>query len=54
MSGSRSALAALLYAPLRALEIAPVNASLLYALLFNTAMGAVAWFMWSKKWIVKV
>ena len=52
--GSRTALAALLYAPLRALQIAPVNASLLYALLFNMAMFTVAWFMWSKNWLVKV
>lgn len=43
-----------LYAPLRALDIAPVNSSLLYALLFNASMFAVAWFMWRKKWFVKV
>lgn len=43
-----------LYAPLAALDVAPVNSSLLYALLFNAAMFAVAWFMWRKKWFVKV
>lgn len=43
-----------LYAPLVALDVAPVNSSLLYALLFNAAMFAVAWFMWRKKWFVKV
>jgi predicted acyltransferase len=43
-----------LYAPLTALDVAPVNSSLLYALLFNAAMFAVAWFMWRKKWFVKV
>ncbi|MES2318396.1 MAG: heparan-alpha-glucosaminide N-acetyltransferase domain-containing protein [Pseudomonadota bacterium] len=47
-------LGALSYAPLRALEIAPVNSSLLYALLFNAAMFAIAWCMWNKKWFVKV
>lgn len=52
--GSRITLAAWLYAPLRALDIAPVNSSLLYALLFNAAMFAVAWFMWRNKWYVKV
>ena len=43
-----------LYAPIRALPIAPVNTSLLYALLFNAGMFAIAWFMWRKKWFVKV
>jgi len=52
--GSSQTLGALLYAPLRALQIAPVNSSLLYALLFNAVMFATAWCMWRKKWIVKV
>jgi predicted acyltransferase len=52
--GSSISLGALSYAPLRALEIAPVNSSLLYALLFNAAMFSIAWFMWRKKWFVKV
>jgi predicted acyltransferase len=52
--GTKVALSAALYAPLRALNIAPVNSSLLYAMSFNAAMFAVAWFMWRKKWFVKV
>ena len=52
--GSMLSLGKTLYAPIRALPIAPVNTSLLYALLFNAAMFAIAWFMWRKKWFVKV
>jgi len=47
-------LKAILYAPIKALPISPVNASLLFAILFNLAMFAIAWFMWKKKWFVKV
>lgn len=43
-----------LYASLAALDLAPVNSSLLYALLFNAAMFVVAWGMWRQKWFVKV
>lgn len=43
-----------LFAPLQALPISPVNASLLFAVLFNLAMFFVAWFMWKKKWFVKI
>ncbi|MFL6659432.1 MAG: acyltransferase family protein [Massilia sp.] len=52
--GGSVSLGALSYAPVRALQIAPVNTSLLYALLFNAAMFAVAWGMWRKRWFVKV
>jgi predicted acyltransferase len=52
--GTRLSLAALAYAPVRALDIAPVNTSLLYALVFNAAMFACAWVMWRNKWYVKV
>ncbi len=52
--GRTVTLAAMLYAPLRALDVAPVNSSLLYALLFNGAMFGVAWCMWRNKWFVKV
>ena len=52
--GAPISLAALSYAPVRALDLAPVNTSLLYALLFNAAMFAIAWVMWRKKWFVKV
>ena len=41
-----------LYAPIRALPLAPESASLVYALLFEAAMFAVAWLMWKKRWFV--
>lgn len=37
-----------------ALPVSPENASLVFALLFNLAMFAVAWVMWRQKWFVKV
>ena len=43
-----------LYAPLQALPLAPVNASLLHALLFVAGMFLVAWLMWRQRWFVKV
>ncbi|MEN3278542.1 MAG: hypothetical protein V7631_4332 [Massilia sp.] len=43
-----------LYAPIRDLPIGAVNSSVLYALLFNACMFAVAWAMWRRKWFVKV
>ena len=52
--GSLVTLKAMLYAPIKALPIAPVNQSLLFAILFNLVMFAIAWFMWKKKWFVKV
>ncbi|WP_397532673.1 acyltransferase family protein [Roseateles sp.] len=47
-------LKALLYAPIQQLGLAPVNASLLYALGFLSAMYVVAWVMWKKQWFIKV
>lgn len=38
---------------LATLPLAPVNASLLFAVLFDLAMFAVAWGMWRKRWFVK-
>lgn len=52
--GGTVSLGKMLYAPIRALPIAPVNTSLLYALLFNAFMFSIAWLMWRKKWFVKV
>jgi predicted acyltransferase len=52
--GSLRALGEVLYAPIAALPIAAVNASLLHALLFDACMFALAWSMWRKKWFVKV
>ena len=43
-----------LYAPIRDLPIGAVNSSVLYALLFNACMLAIAWCMWRRKWFVKV
>ncbi len=52
--GSRPSLGSLLYAPIQALPLAPVNASLLHAVLFDLCMFAVAWFLWRKRWFIKV
>ncbi len=52
--GSLLSLGKLLYAPVKALELAPVNTSLLYALLFNAFMFCIAYGMWRKNWFVKV
>ena len=54
LNGSTITLKGILYAPLQSLPIAPVNASLLFAIFFNLSMFFVAWFMWKKKWFVKV
>ncbi len=43
-----------LFDALAALPLAPENASLLFAVLFNLVMFGVAWFMWRKRWFVKV
>ena len=42
-----------LYAPIQSLAIAPENASLLYAIVFDLAMFAVAWFLWKKRWFIR-
>jgi predicted acyltransferase len=52
--GTKVSLGKMLYAPIRDLPIAPVNTSLLYALLFNAFMFSIAWLMWRKQWFVKV
>ncbi len=52
--GHTLSLKAVLYAPIQSLPLAPWNASLLFALLFNAFMFLIAWFMWRKKWFVKV
>jgi predicted acyltransferase len=43
----------LLYAPIRSLPVSPEVASLLFAILFELAMFAVAFLMWKKRWFVK-
>jgi predicted acyltransferase len=52
--GKMMTLKALLYAPIKSSSLAPVNQSLLFAILFNLAMFGIAWFMWKRKWFVKV
>jgi predicted acyltransferase len=52
--GGLRSLKAVIYAPIKALPVSSVNASLLYALMFNALMFAIAWAMWKKKWFVKV
>jgi predicted acyltransferase len=46
-------LKAWLYAPLGSMGRAPENASLLFAVLFELAMFAVAWFLWRKRWFIR-
>jgi predicted acyltransferase len=52
--GSAVSLKAILFAPLKALSLSPVNTSLLFAILFNLVMFAIAWAMWKRRWFVKV
>lgn len=52
--GKLLSLKAILYAPIKALPLSPVNQSLMFALLFNLVMFAIAWLMWKKKWFIKV
>jgi predicted acyltransferase len=51
--GSRLSLRGWLYQPFQALPLPPVQTSLLWALLFNALMFAVAWFMWRRRWFIK-
>ena len=48
-----ASLKAPLYAPFQSLPVAPVDASLAFAIAFDLAMFAVAWAMWRKRWFVK-
>lgn len=52
--GSQLALGRLVYGPLAALPLDPRNTSLLYAIAFNALMFAIAWWMWRRRWFVKV
>lgn len=45
---------AIIYAPIKALPMAPVNQSLLFAVLFNLVMFLIGYFLWKKKWFIKV
>lgn len=52
--GRLTSLNAWLYAHVQGLPLTAVNASLLFALLFDACMLGVAWWMWHKRWFVKV
>lgn len=52
--GGETPLGALLYAPIKALPLAPENSSLLYALLFNGVMFTVACALWRRRIFIKV
>jgi len=52
--GSAMSLQKTLFAPLTALPISAYNASLLFALLFNSLMLTIAYLMWKKSWFIKV
>jgi len=52
--GGSVSLKGVLYAPIQSLPLAPVDASLLFAIIFNLCMFLLAWLMWKKKWFVKV
>ena len=43
-----------LFAPIQNLPITPVNASLLFAMLFTLLMLTIAYGMWKKRWFIKV
>lgn len=53
LEGGTRSLKAVLYAPIQALPVSPETASLVWALLFQAAMYAVAWGMWRRRWFVK-
>jgi len=53
-SGSVMSLKGLAYAPFHDLPIGAKNTSLLFAIVFDLLMLAIAWAMWKKKWFVKV
>jgi predicted acyltransferase len=54
VDGSLLSLKAMLYATLQSLPLEAVNASLLYATVFNSFMFCIAWLMWRQRWFVKV
>jgi predicted acyltransferase len=53
VDGAARSLKQALFAPLQALPLAPQDASLLWALLFNAVMFLLAWWMWTKRWFIK-
>ena len=53
-SGAEISLKTVLYGPIKSLGMAPVNASLLFAILFTLVLFGVAWWMWRRNWFIKV
>ena len=53
-SGALLSVKAWLFATLSQLPLSPINASLLFAVLFNTLMLLVAWALWRNKIFIKV
>ena len=54
IDASLLSLKAVLYAAIQSLPLEAVDASLLYAMLFNGFMLCIAWLMWRQRWFVKV
>ena len=52
--GNMLALKSFLYAPLKALPVSEINASLLFAMAFVLLMFSVAYALWRKRWFIKV
>jgi predicted acyltransferase len=53
-SGTSINLKTWLYVPIKALPVEPINASLIYAVIFNLCFFAIAYGMWKKRWFIKV
>ncbi len=53
LDGGALSLKQWLYAPVQALPLAPRDASLLWALLFEAAMFVLAWALWKQRWFIK-
>ena len=54
IDASLLSLKAVLYAAIQSLPLEAVDASLLYAMLFNGFMLCIDWLMWRQRWFVKV
>jgi predicted acyltransferase len=51
--GGRVSLKSWLFAPIAALPLDPRAASLVFAILFDAAMFALAWLMWRRRWFLR-
>jgi predicted acyltransferase len=52
--GNTLTLKSAVFAPIKALPVSAVNASLVFAVIFNLLMFLLAWWMWKRSWFVKV